>query len=42
VRNENVALWKSGDGAFQGYLSCELPAAAVKAAKPARCTATCD
>ena len=30
---KNVALWESAGGAFQGYLSCDLPAAAVKAAK---------
>lgn len=30
---KNVALWESGDGAFQAYVSCHLPAPAVKAAK---------
>jgi hypothetical protein len=30
---KNLALWESGDGAFQAYISCDLPAAAVKAAK---------
>jgi hypothetical protein len=30
---KNVALWESGDGAFSAYVSCDLPAAAVKAAK---------
>ena len=29
---KNVVLWESGDGAFSGYLSCDLPAAKVKAA----------
>ena len=27
---KNVALWESADGAFQAYLSCELPATALK------------
>jgi hypothetical protein len=30
---KNVALWESGDGAFQAYVSCDLPVPAVKAAK---------
>ena len=30
---KNVALWESGDGAFQAYVSCGLPVAGVKAAK---------
>jgi hypothetical protein len=32
---KNVALWESGDGAFSGYVSCDLPAARLKAAKVA-------
>lgn len=31
---KNVALWEVGDK-FQGYLSCELPAEAVRQLKPA-------
>jgi len=30
---KNVALWESADGNFNAYVSCDLPAAAVKAAK---------
>ena len=30
---KNVALWESGDGVFSAYVSCDLPPAAVKAAK---------
>lgn len=30
---KNVALWESADGNFNAYVSCELPATAVKAAK---------
>lgn len=30
---KNLALWESGDGVFSAYVSCDLPAAAVKAAK---------
>ncbi|MDP3636008.1 MAG: hypothetical protein U0989_10010 [Azonexus sp.] len=30
---KNVALWESADGAFDGYVSCDLPAATVKALK---------
>lgn len=29
---KNVVLWESGDGAFSGYLSCDLQASTVKAA----------
>jgi hypothetical protein len=29
---KNVALWESADGAFNAYVSCDLPAKAVKAA----------
>jgi hypothetical protein len=32
---KNVALWESGDGAFSGYVSCDLPVARLKAAKAA-------
>ncbi len=35
-RLKNVSLWESADGVFQGYLSCELTTAEVKAAKPSR------
>lgn len=31
---KNVALWESADGAFQAYLSCDLPAGALKNLKP--------
>jgi hypothetical protein len=30
---KNIVLWESGDGAFQAYVSCDLPADAVKAKK---------
>lgn len=30
---KNVALWESADGNFNAYVSCDLPATAVKAAK---------
>lgn len=30
---KNVVLWESADGTFQSYLSCDLPAATIKAAK---------
>lgn len=33
-RLKNVALWESADGAFQAYLSCDLPAGALKQLKP--------
>jgi hypothetical protein len=34
-RLKNVALWEAGaDGAFQGYLSCELPRERILAAAP--------
>jgi hypothetical protein len=29
---KNVVLWESGDGAFSGYLSCDLPASKVRSA----------
>lgn len=35
-RLKNVALWESVDGAFRTYVSCDLPAAEVKAAKATR------
>ncbi len=31
---KNVALWESKDGVFDGYVSCDLPAAQVKTLKP--------
>lgn len=33
-KEKNVALWESADGAFQAYLSCDLPAGALKSLKP--------
>lgn len=33
---KNVALWETGDGRFHAYVSCDTPAATVRAAKPAR------
>jgi len=30
---KNVVLWESADGVFQGYVSCDLPAAALRQAK---------
>jgi hypothetical protein len=35
-RLKNVVLWESADGSFHGYLSCDLPASAIKGAKPGR------
>lgn len=32
---KNVVLWESADGAFSGYLSCDLPAARVRSAADA-------
>lgn len=32
-KTKNVVLWESADGAFQTYLSCDLPAATIQAAK---------
>lgn len=29
---KNLALWESADGAFSGYVACDLPAAQLKAA----------
>ena len=37
-RVKNIALWESRDGAFQAYLSCDLPAASVKAARASAIT----
>jgi hypothetical protein len=31
---KNVALWESKDGAFQAYISCDLPEGALKNLKP--------
>ena len=31
---KNVVLWESRNGEFQGYVSCDLPAAELKALKP--------
>lgn len=33
---KNIALWESADGAFNGYLSCDLKTADIKAAKPTK------
>lgn len=33
LKKKNVALWESADGAFQGYVHCDLPAEKVKASK---------
>ncbi|MDK9724211.1 MAG: hypothetical protein OEL88_04925 [Sterolibacteriaceae bacterium MAG5] len=30
---KNIVLWESADGEFHAYLSCDLPAAAVKEAR---------
>jgi hypothetical protein len=35
---KNNALWEAAGGDFQGYVSCDLDPAAVKAAKPLRIT----
>jgi hypothetical protein len=39
-QKKNVALWESRDGAFQGYVSCDLPPAVVKDAKATRIAVT--
>jgi hypothetical protein len=39
-QKKNVALWESRDGAFQGYVSCELPPDAVRGAIAARIAVT--
>lgn len=33
---KNVALWESGDGVFNAYVSCDMPAEAVKGARVSR------
>ncbi len=35
-RMKNTAAWEVANGAFQAYVSCDLPAASVKAAEPSR------
>lgn len=35
---KNVALWETKDGSFHAYLSCELPAEALKQAKVSKIT----
>ena len=37
---KNTALWESKDGAFQAYISCDLPAGALKTLKPASIAVT--
>ena len=37
---KNVALWESKDGAFQAYLSCDLPAGTLNMLKPSAIAAT--
>ena len=37
---KNIALWESKDGAFQAYISCDLPAGALKNLKPAAIAVT--
>ena len=32
---KNIALWESADGAFQAYLSCDMPTGMLKQLKPA-------
>ena len=32
-RLKNIALWESKDGEFQGYVSCDLPATTIRAAR---------
>jgi hypothetical protein len=36
---KNVVLWESADGAFQGYVSCDVPAATLRQARPASMSA---
>lgn len=33
---KNVVLWESGDGVFQAYVSCDLPAATLRQARAAK------
>lgn len=40
VRVRHSSLWESPDGAFQGYLSCALPAGAMAALPPAALSIT--
>jgi hypothetical protein len=35
-KSKNIALWESADGEFSGYPSCDLPADAIRAARPVR------
>lgn len=35
---KNVVLWESADGAFQGYVSCDVPAATLRQARAASMT----
>ena len=35
---KNVVLWESADGAFQAYVSCDLPVATLRQAKAAAMT----
>jgi predicted secreted protein len=30
---KNIVMWESADGAFQGYVSCDVPAATLRQAK---------
>lgn len=39
-RLKNTALWEAGDGAFQAYLSCDLPVATIRAATAAKIEVT--
>jgi len=31
---KNIVMWESADGAFHGYVSCDLPAVKLRQAKP--------
>jgi hypothetical protein len=35
-RMKNTAAWEAANGTFQAYVSCDLPAASVKAAEPSQ------
>ena len=37
-RMKNTAAWDAADGAYQGYVSCDLPATAVKTAEASKIT----
>ena len=37
---KNTALWESKDGVFQAYVSCDLPAGALKQLQPASIAVT--